>query len=349
MALPTRFLAYGAYNLAHDKYLGKPPNGQGPIFFKYLRDGGWPVNLVKVICFRNSGQDLLAPARRLALYDPQRNINQSFIDNLSNTVDQARQFGFWVQVCLFSFQSVVDGEQPENAPAVFNLGPPGSKPVDAVDSRARLRAFFNAADAARFAEQTNLVRRIADRLRGYPNVLWELANELRISNLDNPPNEDNCQLVTWLHRMRAELVRSLQGAPARITTSTGKELQSERFFFRRAPTDNCPSPAFPAEFFDFHSGQWHTGDDSSASILKAKQRAITGAGGVPGYNPSAFLIINDDGLRGEAAPERIRAWAAAAFRNGLHYSAKQTYPPGRDWNTPVLNALKQAFNNPNDF
>ena len=346
MALPSRLLAYGAYNLAHDKYMGKPPNGLGPIFFKYLRDGGWPVNLVKVICFRNSGQDLLAPARRLALYDPQHNINPSFINNLSNTVDQARQFGFWVQVCLFSFQSVVGGEQPENAPTVFNLGLPGTVPVDAADSRARLRAFFNAADTARFAEQTRLVRQIADRLRVYPNVLWELANELRISNQDNPPNADNCQLVTWLNKTRDVLVHALQGTPARITTSTGTELQSERFFFRRISTDNCPSPALRAEYFDFHSGQWNTGLDSAAAILRAKQRAITGANG---YNPNAFLIINDDGLRGEAPAESIRAWAAAAFRNGLHYSAKQTYPPGRDWNIPVLNALKQAFNNPNAF
>lgn len=349
MALPSRFLGYGAYNLAHDKYLGKPANGLGPIFFKFLRDGGWPVNLVKVICFRYSGQDLLDPARRLSLYDPQRNINPSFLDNLSNTVDQARQFGFWVQVCLFSFQSIVGSEQPENAPAVFGIGSPGSMPVDAADSRARIRTFFNAADTARFAEQTRLVRLIADRLRVYPNVLWELANELRISNLDNPPTADNCQLVTWLNRTRAELVRALQGTPARITTSTGTELQSERFFFRRLPADNCPSPALPAEFYDFHAGQWHTGVDSATGILRAKQRAITGANGVPGYNPSAFLIINDDGLRGEAPPESIRGWAAAAFRNGLHYAAKQTYPPAKNWNVPVLDALKQAFNNPNAF
>lgn len=349
MTLPPRLLAYGAYNLSHDKYLGKPANGQGPIFFKYLHDGGWPVNLVKVICFRYSGQDLLDPTRRLALYDPQHNINTSFLDNLSNTVDQARQFGFWVQVCLFSFQSIVGGEQPENAPTVFGIGPPNSFPTDAADSRARLRTFFNADDAARFAEQVRLVRQIADRLRIYPNVLWELANELRISNQDNPPTDDNCRLVTWLNRMRPELVRALQGTPARITTSSGTELQSERFFFRRVAADNCASPALPVEFFDFHSGQWNTGVDSAAGILKAKQRAITGNNMASGYNPSAFLIINDDGLHGVAAAESIRGWAAAAFRNGLHYSSKQTYPPAKDWNVPVLDALKQAFDNPNGF
>jgi hypothetical protein len=344
MTLPPRFLGYGAYNLAHDKYLGKPADGVGPIFFKYLRDGGWPVNLVKVICFRFSGQDELAPARRLALYDPQHNINTSFLDNLSNTVDQARQFGFWVQVCLFSFQSIVGGEQPENAPTVFGIGPPGSVPTDAADSRERIRTFFNANDAARFAEQTRLVRLIADRLRVYPNVLWELANELRISNQDNPPADDNCRLVTWLNRTRTELVRALQGTPALITTSTGTQLQSERFFFRRVAADNCPSPALPVEFFDFHGGQWGAGGDFTAGIVGAKQRAITGTPGAPGYNPSAFLIINDDGSRGAADAATIQQWATTAFRNGLHYAAKQTYPPAKPWNLAVLNALKQAFN-----
>ena len=114
MAIPTRLLGYGAYNLAHDKYMGKSPATQNKIFFQYLRDGGWPVNLVKLICFRFSGQDELSADRRLALYTPQHAINTSFLDNLSNTVDQARQFGFWVQVCLFSFQSIVGGEQPDD-------------------------------------------------------------------------------------------------------------------------------------------------------------------------------------------------------------------------------------------
>jgi hypothetical protein len=341
MTIPARLLGYGAYNLAHNRYLGKPANGVGPIFFKYLRDGGWPVNLVKVICFRFSGQDELAPVRRVSLYTPQRAINTSFIDNLVNTVDQARQFGFWVQVCLFSFQSIVAGEQPEFAPAVFGIGEPGTKPVDAGDSRQRLRTFFNANDAARFQEQVRLVRAIADRLRVFPNVLWELANELRISNQDNPPVGDNCILATWLNRMRGELVRSLQGAPARVTTSSGMRLQSERFFFKRNAADACAGPALPVEFFDFHAGQWDP-ENYQTGIAQAKLRA-------QGYNPSAFLIINDDGLRGEAAPASIRAWAAMAYRNGLHYAAKQTYPPAKPWNTTVLDHMKQAFENPNAY
>lgn len=336
MTLPPRLLGYGAYSLANDKYLGKPAGGAGPIFFKYLRDGGWPVNLVKVICFRFSGQDGLDPARRLSLYDPQRQINTAFLDNLSNTVDQARQFGFWVQVCLFSYQSVAETEQPENAPTVFKLDNPGT-PVR--DPRQNVRDFFNADDPARFGEQIRLVRAIADRLRVYPNVLWELANELRMGNYipsTNDSTNDNCQLVTWLNRVRAELVRALQGTPALITTSTGTESQDERFFFSRRPTDNCASPPLPVEFFDFHSGQWDIGPDVNASIVAAKKRAAS-------YNPSAFLIINDDGLHGASSPASLLQWATTAYANGLHYAAKQTYPPAQPWNIDALNALKQAF------
>lgn len=337
MALPARFLAYGAYSLSHDKLLGKPASGTGPIFFKYLHDKQYPVNLVRVICFRYSGQDSIPANRQLSVYTPQRQINTTYLDNLSNLVDQARQFGFWVQVCLFSFQSIVGGEQPENPPTVFGLANHGVKPPDAGTSRAWLRAFFNAADANRFNEQAKLVKAIADRLRVYPNVLWELANELRISNQNNPPVEDNCGLVTWLNQMRPVLVHALQGTKAYITTSSGLELQSERFFFKRLAADACPSPALPVEFFDFHHGQWTT----VPGITAAKQRAL-------GYNPSAFLIIDDDGTMGLADPTAIRSWAAAAFRNGLHYSAKQTYPP-LDWNTDVLDKLKQAWDNPNAY
>lgn len=340
MAIPPRLLGYGAYNLAHDRYMGKPASGAGPIYFKYLRDGGWPVNLVKVICFRFSGQEGLPPVRRLSLYTPQRAINTSFIDNLVNTVDQARQFGFWVQVCLFSFHSIVGGEQPENAPLVFGIGDPGTKPADAGQSREWIKRFFNADDAPRFQEQVRLVRLIVDRLRGFPNVLWELANELRISNQAASAAE-NCGLAKWLNRMRAEVVGSMQGVAPTLSTSSGVVSQSERFFFKRLATDNCAQPALPVEYFDFHSGQWDP-PNYQTGIQQAKNRAA-------GYKPSAFLIINDDGLKGAATATDIRAWAAAAFRLGLHYAAKQSYPPAEQWNTAVLNAMKQAFENPNAY
>ncbi|HJQ40181.1 MAG TPA: hypothetical protein VKB93_23810 [Thermoanaerobaculia bacterium] len=335
MAIPARLLGYGAYNLANDRYMGKPASGTGPIFFKYLRDSGYPVNLVKLIVFRYSGEDdlNLFPARQVSLYTPQRAINTTYIDQLVNTVDQARQFGFWVQVCLFSYHSVAAGEQPEHAPTVFNLPEPTKPPTKPSDPPGNVRLFFNAADTARFNEQARLVRAIVDRLRVFPNVLWELANELRVK--EQPENPDNCQLVAWLIRMRGEIVRAAQGAPVYIGTSSG--IQNERYFFKRMGADACTSPALQVEFFDFHSGQW------SAGIGAAKNRVRND------YGSSAPLIINDDGLKGAASSTQIRAWAAEAFRNNLHYAAKQTYPPAQPWNNDVLDRLKEAWNNPNGF
>ncbi len=341
MPIPARLLGYGAYNLANDRYMGKPASGAGPIYFKYLRDSGYPVNLVKLILFRNSAIEGLPAVRRLSLYTPQRAINTAYIDNLINTVDQAGQFGFWVQVCLFSYHSVAAGEQPENSPTVFGLPEPTLPPTLPSDAPGNVRLFFNAADAGRFQEQVRLVRLVVDRLRRFKNVLWEVANELRVKN-QPADNVDNCQLVTWLNAMRGEIVRSAQGAPVYIGTSSGIVTQSERFFFKRQAADNCPSPALPVEFFDFHSGQWLTPGAVAAGIAFAKSRAA-------GYNPSAPLIINDDGLKGAATATDIRAYAAAAFRNGLHYAAKQTYPPAEPWNTDVLNKLKEAWDNPNGF
>lgn len=337
MPIPPRLLGYGAYNLANDRYMGKPASGTGPIFFKYLRDNNYPVNLVKVIVFRNSGIEGLPEVRRTTLYTPQRAINTTYIDQLVNTVDQARQFGFWVQVCLFSYHSVAAGEQPEKTPAVFGLPEPTIPPTKPSDPPGNVRLFFNAADTGRFNEQARLVRAIVDRLRVFPNVLWELANELRVK--EQPENPDNCQLVTWLNRMRAEIVRAAQGAPVYIGTSSG--ISNERYFFKRMPADACSSPALPVEFFDFHKGQWFSAD-FAASIAAAKMRAA-------GYNGSAALIINDDGFNGTATATGIRAYAAAAFRNGLHYATKQTYPPAEPWNTDVLNKLKEAWDNPNGF
>jgi hypothetical protein len=338
MPIPARLLGYGAYNLANDRYMGKPASGTGPIFFKYLHDNGYPVNLVKVIVFRNSAQEGLAAARRLSLYTPQRAINTAYIDQLVNTVDQARQFGFWVQVCLFSYHSIAAGEQPEHAPTVFGLPEPPAAPADAPGA---IRLFFNAKDSARFSEQARLVGAIVDRLRLFPNVLWELANELRIKN-QPADNVDNCQLVAWLIKMRGEIVRAAQGATVYIGTSSGTVAQDERYFFKRQDTDECvSSPALPVEFFDFHKGQWFS-DRVAISIQGAKVRA-------GGYNASAPLIINDDGFNGAATATQIRAFAAAAFRNGLHYATKQTYPPAEQWNIDVLDRLKEAWDNPNGF
>ncbi|HEX8709788.1 MAG TPA: hypothetical protein VF723_16220 [Pyrinomonadaceae bacterium] len=340
MTIPARLIGYGAYNLCFDAWLGKPAGG-GPIFFKYLRDNGWPVNLVKVICFRNSNADPLPINRRVPLYNDQRAINTAFIDNLNNLVDQARQFGFWVQVCIFHFQAINSAtEAPENRPSVLNEDL-GTNPCE------RLKKFFSPNDAAINAEQIKLVQRIGDRLRIYDNVLWEIGNELRIQGCPDPGNAVGmCQMVTWMNKMRTALITSLQGRPYTISTSTGLLFDNEKMTFHPRPIPECAQPALPAEYFDFHKGQCFGGGNYIAGITAAKTRALTGT---QPYNPRGFLIINDDGAGfSDETPDEmvahaalIKAWACKAFASGLHYSSKQQYPPV-GWDIPALQALKEA-------
>jgi hypothetical protein len=338
MTIPTRMIGYGAYNLCFDRWLGKPPAG-GPILFQALRNGNWPVNLVKVICFRNSAIEGLPATRRVTLYDNHKVINTSFIDNLSNLVDQARQFGFWVEVCIFNFHSMLENpagsgvfpECPEFVPDLLNPAMIGGNTCD------RTRGFFNIGDQARLNEQIKLVRALGDRLRVYDNVLWEIANEVRIQGCSAADIAvGNCKLVAWLNKMSSELVRSLQGRPHTIGTSTG--LNERVTFQRQRPVDGCNEPAFLAEFFDFHSGQWGATADYVNGIVGAKQHATS-------YNSAAPLIINDDGVAPAArTPDKVKAWAKEAFKNRLHYASKQEYPPGQPLDTATLDKLREANN-----
>ncbi|HKP86009.1 MAG TPA: hypothetical protein VJZ26_07935 [Blastocatellia bacterium] len=332
MSIPSRLIGYGAYNLCFDRWLGKPPSG-GPIFFAAIRNGGWPVNLVKVICFRNSGIEGLPETRRVTLYDNRKAINTAFIDNLNNLVDQARQFNFSVQVCLFHFHAITaPAETPENVPDVLNPANLGT------NNYQKLTSFFNISDQARLNEQIRFVRAIGDRLRGYNNVLWELANEVRIQGGTPAQNATgNCGLVAWLKRMRTELITSLQGRPFVITTSTG--IDNERVTFSPSrPVDGCNESALPAEYFDFHAGQWGAVDNFATGIANAKAR-------VAGYNRNAFLIVNDDGVNNTMrTADWVKARAKEAFRQRVHYASKQEYPPGVPLDTLTLDKLREANN-----
>ena len=114
-----QYIGYGAYNLCFDRDLGLL-NGKN--FFQYIRDGGWPVNHVKVICYRKASLELLPEVpdpRTIPVYKSDGTINQAFLANLAKLVSSARQFGFTVQVCIFSYHSVARAEAPEFLPAVL--------------------------------------------------------------------------------------------------------------------------------------------------------------------------------------------------------------------------------------
>jgi hypothetical protein len=347
----TRLIGYGAYNLCFDNLLGQPAGG-GPDFFQYIRDHQYPVNLVKIICYRKTDADLLPVTnpRTTPLYNQDGSINHNFLVNFQNLVNRARTTNFTVQVCIFSYQSVAEHETPAAVPAVLNLSSLG--PCD------RVKTFFTLQNAAVVAEQVKLVQALVNQLRYTGNldshVIWEIANELRcdVCNPDKLHPEYNrtvnCSIVPWLNRM-AQAIRDAAGPIATtVLTSTGLWNDALAFqpgganekitFDTHRPADGCSSPAFTPGIFDLHAGQWDaTGNYQKALTNDVKYRFLS-----YGY-PSPRIIINDDGVRpAQRTNDLVKAWATAAFQNGYSYSSKQEYPPALPFDNGALDALKAA-------
>jgi hypothetical protein len=322
MTLPRRFIGYGAYNLAFDRDLGRlgtdPRN-----FFEFLSDGGWPVNLVKVIVFRNATIETLPSARAIRLYRSDHTVNPNYLDNLEKVVDQAALKKFWVQICIFHHQAVKDiDEVPENIP-------PELQPNFGSSLCERLKKFFQPSGNATTRKQRELIDAVGTRLKSKTNVLWEIGNELRMEGA-GCGDAENRGLVDWINLMRTALVSVVGGSPL-ITTSTGET--NESVTLRNVPLS----------FFDFHSGQWGMHPDANPPDLKENILDARGRAGT--YSPSAFLIVNDDGLHDEnRTAGAVGSWASKAFSLGLHYSTKATYPP-QPWATHTLDQLRIADRN----
>jgi hypothetical protein len=346
----ARLIGYGAYNLCFDRDLAPY---QGKDFFQFIREGGWPVNLVKVICYRNASQEGLPPnnARTIPLYTPSGQVSQAFLQNLQKLVQRARQFGFTVQICLFSYHSVARDEAPENRPAV--LLPQSANRCD------YMKYFFHAGPgSAVFTEQMKLVNAIVYHLRytnNLSNVIWEVANELRVDNCGSldANRAANCGMVNWINNI-AYGIRQAAGTNPTVFTSTGVHSpnvvpppppggSNEAITYsQRRPADGCANPPFTPPLFDLHSGQWDGwkgGDFATALQSGVRNRFVLGYG----YQNPMF-IINTDGLHESDRTETaVEAWAKAAFRSGYHFSTKQWYPPHENnYDIPVLNALKRA-------
>jgi hypothetical protein len=344
IALPPRLIGYGAYNLCFDNQLGRAANDpNGPHFFQAIRQRAPFVNLVKVIVYRDSRIEGLGPftSRRVPLYTPAREISESFLANLRSLVDTAAamQPKFFVQVCIFSYQSVADltdvnghplfipEEQPENiprelAPPVPPQPPPPNPPVfpNAIDNA---RWFFQPTIDPRGHKQKELVAQLGQRLNGCTNVIWELVNEVRIRD-DGGHEDDNRNLIAWLSQMR-DALKVNAGQDIHLTFSTG--------VFNEAQL----AGGVPVTVFDFHAGQWSTKGHWQTGIPNAKARALS-------YNPSVPLIINDDGVDMPRNQPNVTGWATLAFQKGLHYNTKASYPPAQDFSTQQIAALRDANN-----
>jgi hypothetical protein len=232
---------------------------------------------------------------------------------------------FFVQVCIFSEQSVIrDEEIPEFIPPELLPPPPPTVPDTDLD---HLRWFFAPGRDARTHKQRELVAVLGQTLRGRRNVLWELGNELRIGNVGHEIDQRN--LATWLLDIRQALIDNT-GSDINVTTSTGVNNEAVTL------------ETVPLTFFDFHSGQWEVNDHYLTGIPQAKQRATS-------YNPAATLIINDDGISSPPSnmprnQPNVTAWARTAFQNGCHYNTKGSYPPAEQFSQQQLAGLRDANN-----
>jgi len=175
--LPKPLIGYGAYNLCFDSMLGRF-DADGPTFFAQLRRGKWPVNLCKVIVFRNPEREGLTADRALPPYVDGA-VSQAFLDNLQALVDDAAQQDppFFVQVCIFHHHAV---KYEDEAPAAVSLPPDLVPDYRSARLGNRLLDWFNPGPSTRLELQKELVRMVGNALLGRDNVIWELVNEVRI-------------------------------------------------------------------------------------------------------------------------------------------------------------------------
>src|SRR5207237_411928 len=167
-------------------------------------------------------------------------INPAFLHNLAALVDEAQKHQFWVQVCLFHEQAIelVDrsgapAEFPEDAPLALN-------PFQDKDRKTqcqRLIEFFSPEASERLELQKELVRYVAGNLKGKPNVIWEMGNELRIQKALNEPCSDqdvqtaNCKLAEWLNLMWVDLTHTSGPVPLDFEVSTGVKNEATLFSY----------------------------------------------------------------------------------------------------------------------
>lgn len=358
----ARIIAYGAYNLCFDPTLGKLDGG-GPDFFKYMKDHRYPVNRVKVILYRNSRQEELPAGQSIPLFAA-RKLNPRFLLNLQKLVKRGQESRISIQLCFFSYHSVVGGEEPENPPAILD--------TEAWTGTAcsKLRRFFSLDDPAVVAEQTRLVRDIVTHLRqtvGLTGVVFEIANELRSDVCrkdDGSPaaeqnRQGNCQMVRWLNAMQAAIREAAAPAAARVTTSTGThdeninrgrigEANEAIVFDKLRRTGSCMDPkSFVPNFFDLHAGQWEPIGIDWVTHRRAYLAALpTSVAEVrrrlESYGfPNPVVVLNDDGLGERKRNTLLEHFVRAAFKAGFGYATKQQYPPV-PYDVAALDTLKRV-------
>lgn len=338
LSFDKRIIGYGAWNLHFDKLLGATPATDNLTFLSYLRALNYfKVNHIKIVLFRKATVEGLPADRALTLYKADGTINQALIDNVKRLVSEAAAKGFWVQICVWHHHAIATEDQseyPEHTPAV--LAPDWSIAGDGQ----RLAKYYapSASRQAAFAEHRKLFNRAGAEFGGFPNVIFELGNELRVWNALSTDAQlgDERNLRSWLTSM-LDTLRAAAPAPIRVCSSTG--IDNEYLMFKQ-------TPGLDVDFYDFHAGQWNMSDkfddDYPIGIRQSRER-------VQVYRPGAKLLIDDDGLfhnesfgTSPAFAQLMEKWATEAFRRGESFMTKGYYPPGVSISRPMLDALERA-------
>lgn len=305
--LSTALTGYGAYTLTFWK---KAVSSEPDLFNGFFRDISAPrgtgakpsANLHRTMLFHRENHEGIPADHLEPLLTPSLVLSNNYRNNLIRFVNVAAAYGVFVQVCLFSYHGVTGTGPNDVGPPKHFTFPQGS------DALTRFRTFFKVGTPAQPAQyqafQTALIDAVAQALRGAPNVIWEVGNELRIPGPETSAY-NNTHLTAWIdwvaRRIRQNLLTT---TPQLISTSTGTLTQ--------APGSGVPNeqPVNQLQSLDhacFHEGQWKN------NIPGAVSRA-------QGYS-DRHVILDTDGSNGVYVANQVQGFATTALSGTLKYRA----------------------------
>ncbi len=294
LKLGTQLTGYGSYALTFERDPGS--TGLVQNFFRDI--SRYEVNLHRTFVFVSETFENSTPGA--ALYqlltprtasDPNvANVTTDYLNNLDRFVSAAKGYGIVVQLCLFSHHQIADSRFQPPLPFTFqNLG--GSP-------QANYQNFFRV--GGRFAGlQERFIDTLVTRLRVHWNVIFEVANEVRVPS-PNPQYNDN-HLRDWIDWVARRI--KTHTSTHLVTCSTGRDDQNEGIVNRLGSLDLC----------SFHSGQWDLHDtnvgNDPAGIDAARLRASASYG-------DKHVVIDDDGSPGRRTKPNLQVWVPAALASG---------------------------------
>ena len=222
-------------------------------------------------------------------------INPAFLDHLENFVSYAWNRNIIIQITFFDRCSCVWEEEWQQHPwnperCQINLFPDGTPEKDE-----DFPFFYDLGNFRLRAAQEYLIGTICQRLRSYPNIIYEIINE-------GTGTGDN--FSDWLAQ-KAQWIKSHD--PDTLVTASGTPQNG-----------GIIQSVSQLDFFSIHYRQWWSG---IAKAIDDNAEDVTGGGRKP-------VLIDDDGGapdRDNAAVTRQRAYEAFIHPHWGHFNHKNCY------------------------